>query len=457
MLRTLLAGFALTAPVPALAAIQDAPPSPATPARDPASFMKARQAFQQAASEAYAKAMEGREGRLSEEEFAAFQASLAPIRAAICAEYALEPSTMTAAQIEMVADVLTPTLSNVADARLDELRATPDADGFEAALAEMRRDRENPNALAELLAHPGLDDYLAQRGMSTVVRTLASQSPEQLRAATPALLALGDRFAATPDGMSGVAGYMKAIVDLGDAVTPERREELRQSLLARTEQAMAAAESIEDETKRKEAVDRLKRSVVRLDSAPMKGPIVDKPATNLTLEWVHDGTNALEWTSLESLRGKVVVLDFWATWCGPCVASFPNVRELRAHYAADDVVILGVTSLQGRHYPRGSAPIDCTGDADKERSLMPGYMEAMEITWPVAFTSQEVFNPDYDVNGIPHVAIIDANGVLRHNGLHPASPLEKKTELIDPLLVEAGKTPPTKSEPKPELKPEPTP
>ena len=130
------------------------------------------------------------------------------------------------------------------------------------------------------------------------------------------------------------------------------------------------------------------------------------------------------------------MLDFWATWCGPCVASFPNVRELREHYAPEDVVILGVTSLQGRHFPRGEQPIDCEDDPDKERSLMAEYIKAMEITWPVAFSTTEVFNPDYDVNGIPHLAIIDANGVLRHNGLHPAMEFEKKTAIIDALLAE---------------------
>jgi hypothetical protein len=80
---------------------------------------------------------------------------------------------------------------------------------------------------------------------------------------------------------------------------------------------------------------------------------------------------------------------------------------------------------------------------------MTEYMKVMEITWPIAFSAQDVFNADYDVSGIPHVAIIDAKGVLRHNNLHPASPLDEKTKLIDALLVEAGKTPPAKPQPQP--------
>ena len=73
----------------------------------------------------------------------------------------------------------------------------------------------------------------------------------------------------------GIAGYMKMIVDLGDAVDAETRETLRLELLAKSKDALASAEKIDDDAKRKEAVDRLKRSLKKLDAGPMKGPIVD--------------------------------------------------------------------------------------------------------------------------------------------------------------------------------------
>ena len=69
---------------------------------------------------------------------------------------------------------------------------------------------------------------------------------------------------------------------------------------------------------------------------------------------------------------------------------------------------------------------------------MAEFMKAKDMTWRVAFSKQEVFNADYGVNGIPHVAIIDAKGIVRYNGLHPAqAPLEKMAK-IDGLLKEAG-------------------
>jgi hypothetical protein len=124
------------------------------------------------------------------------------------------------------------------------------------------------------------------------------------------------------------------------------------------------------------------------------------------------------------------------------VGSIPNVKELRAHYSAEDVAIVGVTSLQGKHYPGGAPPVDCTGDAAKEQGLMAEFMKAKGIDWTIAFSEQEVFNPDYGVNGIPHVTILDADGIVRCTDLHPADPMHEKCAKIDALLRKQGKTPP---------------
>ena len=140
-----------------------------------------------------------------------------------------------------------------------------------------------------------------------------------------------------------------------------------------------------------------------------------------------------------------VVVDFWATWCGPCIRSFPQVRELQARYDGMDVVIVGVTSVQGTHYGT-DGQVDVEGKPEEEFKLMKQFMGEKDITWDIAFSKEDAFNPMYGVNGIPHVVIIDTEGRVVENGLHPGIESEHKYDTIDELLKKAGKRYP---EPKP--------
>jgi len=168
---------------------------------------------------------------------------------------------------------------------------------------------------------------------------------------------------------------------------------------------------------------------------------VGSEAPELDFTWVSEG----EAMKLSDLRGKVVVLDFWATWCGPCVRSFPQVRELTDHYAESDVAVIGVTSLQGQVHGLDDSPINTRGDAAKEHALMTEYMSEYDINWRVVFTEQEVFNDEYGVTGIPHMAIIAPDGTVRHTGMHPAAPKAEKLTKIDAILEEFGLPVPSSS------------
>lgn len=180
------------------------------------------------------------------------------------------------------------------------------------------------------------------------------------------------------------------------------------------------------------AYEQDERFTALYDSAFGRGEFFNETAPDVTFLWSSDS----EISSLGDLTGSVVVVDFWATWCGPCIASFPNVRDLQDHYEGYPVVVLGVTSPQGAHFgEEGRTEVESN---DEEFALMGGFMEWREMTWPVVFTEESVFNPDYGVQGIPHVTVLDTQGRVRHNGLHPGMDLPGKVEKINKLLEEAG-------------------
>lgn len=98
--------------------------------------------------------------------------------------------------------------------------------------------------------------------------------------------------------------------------------------------------------------------------------------------------------SLDELKGKIVVLDFWATWCGPCIASIPHMNEMQDRYGPQGVVFIGVCSSRG---------------AEK----MAATVKDKGIKYAVAADLDGKTVKAYKVNGFPDYYIIDREGVLR--------------------------------------------
>lgn len=128
-------------------------------------------------------------------------------------------------------------------------------------------------------------------------------------------------------------------------------------------------------------------------------------------EWVKGDA-----VDLEGAKGKrVVVVEFWATWCGPCRVSIPHLTELQKKYASRGVTIVGVSD-------ETSATV---------KSFVSGLGEKMDYTVAVDRDrrTSEAFMGAYDVNGIPHAFVVDKEGRIAWHG-HPMYGLERVLEQL---------------------------
>jgi len=114
-----------------------------------------------------------------------------------------------------------------------------------------------------------------------------------------------------------------------------------------------------------------------------------------------------DFKNLADLKGKVVVLDFFAHWCGPCIASLPSMRELNDELKSKGLRMVGVTRFYGYYKKEHSSKKDMS--AETELARMKDFIGEKKINWPVAFVGKEVFEA-YGCSAIPHVVVIDKQG-----------------------------------------------
>ena len=150
----------------------------------------------------------------------------------------------------------------------------------------------------------------------------------------------------------------------------------------------------------------------RIESGKKLLGLIGKDAMKLDVQaWVNGPPLAPK-----DLKGKVVLLDFWAVWCGPCIATFPHLREWQDKYAGKGLVIIGIT----RYY-------NYTWNENAERAMRaqgkvaPGQEHGMlqrfaahhQLKHRFAIQKDREISSFYGGTGIPQAVVIDRQGKIR--------------------------------------------
>jgi cytochrome c biogenesis protein CcmG, thiol:disulfide interchange protein DsbE len=139
-----------------------------------------------------------------------------------------------------------------------------------------------------------------------------------------------------------------------------------------------------------------------------------------------------ETLDLSEYKGKVVYLDFWASWCAPCKESFPWLNKLKDKPGMGDLVVIGV-------------------NLDNERVDADKFLKETPAKFKLVFDPKGELATKYSVEGMPYAVLIDRDGTIihKHIGFNPAKVGEYESQIKS--AIEAKKLD-TKSDEKPKAK-----
>ena len=151
------------------------------------------------------------------------------------------------------------------------------------------------------------------------------------------------------------------------------------------------------------------------DSADSAGGLVGNPAPDFSVKALAGSKGTV---SLKSLRGKVILVDFWGTFCDPCKKSFPKLQDLNTKFASSGLQIVGISE-------------DEADDKDK----IPGFAETYGAKFTLGWDEDKSIAKSYKPQTMPSSFIIDKKGVIRyaHVGYHDGEEVEVEKEIKELL------------------------
>jgi thiol-disulfide isomerase/thioredoxin len=155
--------------------------------------------------------------------------------------------------------------------------------------------------------------------------------------------------------------------------------------------------------------------VVRDDDNMPRGVYAqDLPPAKTAAAGTHAQVPASAGGAFPKLRGKVVLLDFWASWCGPCRNALPNIKRLQAVYGGADFVLVSVSE-------------------DNDESAWRAFVSSHGMTWAQRLDSDGSLQQRYGVNALPTYVLLGRDGSVVQKIVGEA-PAESIVERIGPDL-----------------------
>jgi len=257
---------------------------------------------------------------------------------------------------------------------------------------------------------------LAMRGMKVYTSALdASQSAIDLAQGNARLLARarklrGQILSAMGDARGAEAELRAALVADPDSNVADLHYELALALLVQQRDEEAIAEL------RKEIEIRPHGTTAEEAQALIANPRRGREKYAPDFSIVSSDGRPI---SLETLRGRIVLLDFWASWCAPCVRALPSVKKVQKDHARDAFVVVGIS-----------------GDTDGK--AWRSFTDKNAMVWPQYWDDSGKLRRLFDVQAIPTYVLLDAEGIERlrvkgagfHEARNLAAEIEKQLTLL---------------------------